>query len=146
MLDRLRAPEGARKKKKRVGRGEGSGLGKTSGRGTKGQRSRSGGGVKAGFEGGQMPLKRRLPKRGFRNAFRVPNRTVNVGDLARSFKAGDRVDPDTLVEKGLIKNKRGAVKVLGKGEIDIPLTVRANLFSSGAREKIESCGGKVEVI
>ncbi|HHL40955.1 MAG TPA: 50S ribosomal protein L15 [Deltaproteobacteria bacterium] len=147
MLDRLKAPEGARKKKKRVGRGEASGLGKTSGRGHKGQRSRSGGGVKAGFEGGQMPLQRRLPKRGFNNRFRVEARTVNIGAIADAFEAGSTVDEAALLEKGLIKKSgRGPVKVLGDGELSAALTVRAQKFSRSARQKIEAAGGKAEVI
>ncbi len=146
MLDRLRPPEGAVKKKKRLGRGRASGLGKTSGRGHKGQRSRAGSGVKPGFEGGQMPLQRRLPKRGFTNIFRVENRSVNIGVIAGIFNAGETVDPEVLLEKGLIKGKKGAVKVLGSGEITIPLTIRANAFSASAITKIEAAGGKSEVI
>jgi len=146
MLDRLRPPEGAVKKKKRLGRGRASGLGKTSGRGHKGQRSRAGSGVKPGFEGGQMPLQRRLPKRGFTNIFRVENRFVNIGVIARVFKSGDTVDPVVLLEKGLIKDKKGPVKVLASGDITIPLTIKANAFSGAAITKIEAAGGKSEVI
>jgi len=146
MLDRLRPPEGAVKKKKRLGRGRASGLGKTSGRGHKGQRSRAGSGVKPGFEGGQMPLQRRLPKRGFTNIFRVENRSVNIGVIAGIFNAGDTVDPVVLLEKGLIKGRKGPVKILGSGEITIPLTIKANAFSSSAITKIEAAGGSLEVI
>jgi len=146
MLDKLRPPEGAVKKKKRLGRGRASGLGKTSGRGHKGQRSRAGSGVKPGFEGGQMPLQRRLPKRGFTNIFRVENRFVNIGIIAGIFKAGETVDPEVLLEKGLIKGAKGPVKVLGSGDISIPLTIRANAFSASAITKIEAAGGKSEVI
>ncbi|GMR04801.1 MAG: 50S ribosomal protein L15 [Thermodesulfobacteriota bacterium] len=146
MLDRLKPPAGAVKKKKRLGRGRGSGLGKTSGHGHKGQNARSGGGVRPGFEGGQMPLQRRLPKRGFTNKFRVKNRTVNVGTLADAFGPGETIDPAAIVEKGLVKGKRGPIKVLGTGEIKDPLTVKANGFSGSAVEKIEAAGGKAEVI
>jgi len=146
MLDRLRPPEGAVKKKKRLGRGRASGLGKTSGRGHKGQRSRAGSGVKPGFEGGQMPLQRRLPKRGFTNIFRVENRSVNIGAIAGIFNAGDTIDPAILLEKGLIKGRKGPVKILGSGEITIPLTIKANAFSSSAITKIEAAGGSLEVI
>jgi len=146
MLDRLSPPEGAMKKKKRLGRGRASGLGKTSGRGHKGQRSRAGSGVKPGFEGGQMPLQRRLPKRGFTNIFRVENRSVNIGVIADIFKAGDTVDPEVLLAKGLIKGKKGAVKVLGSGDINIALIIKANAFSASALTKIEAAGGTSEVI
>ncbi|MFQ5442088.1 MAG: 50S ribosomal protein L15 [Thermodesulfobacteriota bacterium] len=146
MLDRLKPPAGAVKRKKRLGRGGGSGLGKTSGHGHKGQNSRSGGGVKPGFEGGQMPLQRRLPKRGFTNKFRVKNRTVNIGDLAGAFGKGETVDAAAIVNKGLVKGKRGPIKVLGTGEIKISLTVKANGFSKSALEKIQAAGGKAEVI
>ena len=146
MLDRLKAPKGASKKSKRVGRGEGSGLGKTSGRGGKGQTARSGGNIKPGFEGGQMPLQRRLPKRGFTNAFRVRGRIVNIGEIARKFSQGETADPDAIHDRGLVKGKRGPLKVLGEGEITVPLTVRANTFSKSALKKIEAAGGKAEVI
>ncbi len=146
MLDRLSPPKGAVKKKKRLGRGRASGLGKTSGRGHKGQRSRAGSGVKPGFEGGQMPLQRRLPKRGFTNIFRVENQAVNIGVIAAAFTSGETVGPETLIEKGIIKARKGPVKVLGSGEINIPLTIRANAFSNSAISKIEAAGGKAEVI
>lgn len=146
MLDRLKAPKGANRKKKRLGRGEANGLGKTCGKGHKGQNSRSGGGVKPGFEGGQMPLQRRLPKRGFTNIFRVRNRVVNLSDLSRVFSDGDTVDPETLLAKGLINGRKGPVKVLGEGELSVKLTVKANSFSKSAVEKIKSAGGTAEVI
>jgi large subunit ribosomal protein L15 len=146
MLDRLKPPKGSRKKAKRVGRGEASGWGRTSGRGDKGQRSRSGGGTKAGFEGGQMPLQRRLPKRGFTNIFRTTYSILNVGALSEKFSSGDTVDIGALIEKGLVKKKKRPVKVLGKGDISMPLTVRANMFTKGARAKIEAAGGKAEVV
>lgn len=145
MLDRLKAPKGANRKKKRVGRGEGGGLGKTSGRGHKGQNARSGGGVKPGFEGGQMPLQRRLPKRGFTNPFKVRARVVNLSDLARAFPEGGSVDEPVLVEKGLIASRGGPVKVLGGGEIGVAVTVKAGRFSKSAEEKIKAAGGSVEV-
>jgi large subunit ribosomal protein L15 len=146
MLDRLKPPKGSRKKAKRVGRGEASGWGRTSGRGDKGQRSRSGGGTKAGFAGGQMPLQRRLPKRGFTNIFRTTYSILNVGALSEKFSSGDTVDIGALIEKGLVKKKKRPVKVLGKGDISMPLTVRANMFTKGARAKIEAAGGKAEVV
>ena len=146
MLDRLKAPKGATKKKTRRGRGEGGGLGKTSGKGHKGQNARTGGGVKAGFEGGQMPLQRKLPKHGFTNVFRVENRFVNIGDISGAFKVGETVDAATLAEKGLIKKKGGPVKILAGGELTSALTVRANRFSKTAVEKIQAAGGVAEVI
>lgn len=146
MLDRLKSPKGATKKRTRVGRGEGSGLGKTSGKGGKGQTARTGGNIKPGFEGGQMPLQRRLPKRGFTNIFKEKYRIVNVGALADAFKSGEAVTPETLHSKGLIKGKTGLIKVLGDGEIKIPLTVKANVFSKSAEDKIKAAGGAAEVI
>ncbi len=146
MLDRLRPPKGAQKKKKRLGRGMGSGLGKTSGKGHKGQNSRTGGGVKAGFEGGQMPLHRRLPKRGFTNKFQIRSRIVNLSEISRVFEAGTEIEPATLIDKGLIKARGGPVKVLGNGEVTGAFTVKANLFSKKAIEKIEAAGGKAEVV
>ena len=146
MLDRLRPPKGAQKKKKRLGRGMGSGLGKTSGKGHKGQNSRTGGGVKPGFEGGQMPLHRRLPKRGFTNIFQVRSRIVNLSEISRVFEAGSTVEPATLIDKGLIKARGGPVKILGEGEVAGAFTVKANLFSKKAIEKIEAAGGKAEVV
>ncbi|MFQ5736810.1 MAG: 50S ribosomal protein L15 [Thermodesulfobacteriota bacterium] len=146
MLDRLKAPKGAVKKRRRVGRGEGGGRGKTSGRGGKGQTARSGGNIKPGFEGGQMPLQRKLPKRGFTNIFKVKNRFVNLSEISAAFKAGDVVDASGLVEKGLIKKKGGPVKVLGNGELGVSITVKANSFSKSAAEKIKAAGGAAEVI
>jgi large subunit ribosomal protein L15 len=144
-LSRLKPPEGSRKKRKRVGRGNGSGHGGTSCRGSKGQNARSGGGVKPGFEGGQMPLARRLPKRGFRNRFRKDIIAVNLDQL-KKFAEGSVVDPDTLLQQGIIKRKGDGVKILGKGDITYPLTVKVNNISRNAREKIEASGGSVEVI
>lgn len=146
MLDRLKAPLGSNKKRKRVGRGEGGGSGKTSGKGGKGQTARTGGSIRPGFEGGQMPLKRRLPKRGFTNIFRVKVRIVNIGDIAKVFASGAVVDVAALKDKGLIKGRTGPVKVLGEGDVTAPLTVKANLFSAKAIEKIKASGGAAEVI
>ena len=146
LLNELRAPRGSRKKKKRLGRGESSGLGKTSGKGEKGQNARSGGGVRPGFEGGQLPLFRRLSKRGFNNyEFRTVYSTVNVSDLNR-FEDGTVVDTALLKEVGLIKKELDGVKVLGSGELTKKLTVKANAFTKSAQEKIETIGGKTEVI
>lgn len=145
-LHNLRPAEGARKEPKRVGRGIGSGTGKTSGRGHKGQGSRSGGGVRPGFEGGQMPLQRRLPKRGFNNEeFKTYFALVQVQDL-EVFPAGSMVDLDALQEAGLVKNPRDGVKVLGTGQLSKALTVRVTAFSKSAVEKISAAGGKAEVI
>lgn len=146
MLNRLKSPLGATKRKKRVGRGESSGRGKTSGKGNKGQRARSGGGPAPGFEGGQMPLQRRLPKRGFTNIFKKEYSTLNVGSIAQSFIPGETLDADALVKKGLLKKKRRPLKILGSGDIKIPLTVRADRFSASAKEKIEAAGGRAEII
>ena len=134
------------KTRKRVGRGAGSGLGKTSGKGHKGQNARSGGGVRVGFEGGQLPLYRRLSKRGFNNyEFRTVYATVNVSDLNR-FDEGTVVTPELLIESGLIKKQLDGIKVLGNGELTKKLTVKANKFSTSAKTKIENIGGKTEVI
>ncbi|MGC8487166.1 MAG: 50S ribosomal protein L15 [Clostridia bacterium] len=143
-LHDLKPNPGARQKKTRVGRGKGSGLGKTSGRGQKGQKARSGGGVRPGFEGGQMPLTRRLPKRGFTNPFRVEYEVVNVGQL-NVFPAGTEVTVDLLRETRLVRRKR-PVKILGEGELDRPLTVKVQAFSKTAVEKIEAASGKTEVV
>ena len=143
-LHELKANPGARKRKTRVGRGRGSGLGKPSGRGQKGQKARSGGGVRPGFEGGQMPLTRRLPKRGFKNPFRVEYEVVNVGQL-NVFPPGTEVTVDLLREKRLVRRKL-PVKVLGEGEVDRALTVRVQAFSKSAIEKIEAVSGKTEVV
>ena len=135
------------KVRKRVGRGPGSGLGKTSGRGENGQKSRSGASIPAWFQGGQSPLYRRVPKRGFNNArFRTEYATINLSDLNKYFNDGDEVTPEVLKEKGIIKQQLCGVKVLGNGELEKKLTVKANRFSSSAVTKIESAGGKAEVI
>ena len=145
-LHELRPSEGAFKASKRVGRGTGSGLGKTSGKGHKGQNARSGGGVRPGFEGGQLPLFRRLPKRGFSNApFKVEYATINVSDLEK-FEDGAVVTPELLKEMGIIKNQLAGIKVLGNGELTKKVTVKAAKFSKTAVEKIEKIGGKAEVI
>lgn len=139
------APEA--KSKKRVGRGPGSGMGKTSTRGQKGQKSRSGASIPAWFQGGQTPLYRRIPKRGFSNAkFRTEFATINLSDLNKHFNDGDVVTPELLKEKGIIKQQLCGVKVLGNGELEKKITVKANRFSSSAVTKIESAGGKAEVI
>ncbi len=142
LLNELRAPKGAVSKKKRLGRGESSGLGKTSGRGNKGQKSRSGGFHKVGFEGGQMPLQRRLPKRGFTNFTRKEFAIVNVGQLA-AFAANQEIDLKFLMDAGVISKSLDGLKILGDGEIKIALVVKAKKFSETARKKIEDAGGKV---
>ena len=145
-LNSLHPALGATKTRKRVGRGPGSGLGKTSGKGHKGQNARSGGGVRPGFEGGQLPLFRRLPKRGFTNArFKTEYATINLSDLNR-FEDGAVVTPELLKEMGLVKNQLDGIKVLGNGTLEKKLTVKAHKFSSSAQEKIESIGGKTEVM
>ena len=132
---------------KRVGRGPGSGMGKTSTRGEKGQKARSGASIKPWFQGGQTPLFRRLPKRGFNNKrFETKYATINLSDLNKFFKDGDTVSPEILKDKGIIKKELSGVKVLGNGELTIKLTVKANRFSSSAIAKIENAGGKTEVI
>ena len=145
-LNSIVAHEGARHDRKRVGRGVGSGLGKTSGRGHKGQNARSGGGVRPGFEGGQLPLFRRLPKRGFKNAlFKIRYAVINLSDLDK-FEEGAVVTPELLKEMGLIKKQLDGVKVLGNGTLTKKLTVKANKFSDAALREIEKIGGKAEVI
>ncbi len=144
-LHELAPADGSKKNKKRVGRGNGSGSGKTAGKGNKGQNSRSGGGVRPGFEGGQMPIHRRLPKRGFTNIFKKNVAIINIRDLER-FESGSVVDETLLIQKGLIKGKRDSVKLLGKGDILHPLVIKVNGVSNGAREKIEAAGGTVEVV
>ena len=144
-LHELRPPEGARKAAKRKGRGMASGLGKTAGRGQKGQKSRSGSGIRRGFEGGQMPYFQRLPKRGFTNIFKQKWNIVNISDLA-AFDQGSVITQEMLHEAGLIRNLSDPLKVLGNGELDRKLEVRANRFSKQALEKIEAAGGKAEVI
>lgn len=144
-IDDLKPAAGSNKKRKRVGRGDGSGHGKTSGRGHKGQGSRSGGNTKPGFEGGQMPLQRRLPKRGFHNIFRNEMAVVNLAQLDALAGAGEIV-PETMSQHGLISGKNRQVKVLGEGNWTKPVTVRAHGFSASAKEKIEAAGGKAELI
>ena len=143
-LHDLKPAVGATTAPKRLGRGTGSGLGKTSGKGHKGAKARSGGGKRPGFEGGQMPLTMRLPKRGFTNKFRVEYATVNVERL-NIFEDGAVVTPVELVESGILKNVQDGVKILGNGEITRKLTVKATKFTQTAKEKIEAAGGKVEV-
>lgn len=146
-LNNLRAPEGATHKRKRLGRGQGSGLGKTSGRGNKGQKSRSGYSRKRGFEGGQMPLHRRLPKRGFTNIFKREWAEVNLSRIEELFDSGASVTPEILVEKGLVrKSLKGSIAVLGKGDLSKSLSISAHRFSESARSKIVAAGGKAEVI
>ena len=145
-LHELQPAAGSKKTRTRVGRGLGSGLGKTSGRGQKGQNSRSGGGVRSGFEGGQMPLYRRLPKRGINNVFAKQYAEVNVEQLNR-FEDGATVDPVALIEAGILKNVRDGIRILGNGTLETKnLTVIANGFTKSAEEKITAAGGKVEVI
>jgi len=145
-LHELKKNPGATHSKKIVGRGPGSGLGKTSGKGHKGQNARSGGGVRPVFEGGQLPLYRRLPKRGFSNAkFKTEYAVINVGDLNK-FEEGTVITPELLKETGIIKNQLAGIKVLGHGEIDHKITIRAHRFSSTALEKLERSGSKAEVI
>jgi large subunit ribosomal protein L15 len=141
-LSSLKPPEGSRKKRKRVGRGDGSGHGGTSCKGHKGQNARSGGGVRPGFEGGQMPLSRRLPKRGFRNPFRKKIITVNLEQL-KNFPQGSVIDKDVLVGAGLVKRKGDSIKILGKGNIEYPVSLKVDMISQGAREKIEAAGGSI---
>lgn len=144
-LHELKAPEGSTRNRKRRGRGTGSGLGKTGGRGMNGQNQRSGGGVRLGFEGGQMPLYRRLPKRGFHNKWAKEYAEINVKDLNR-FEAGTEITEELLREAGLVKKAADGVKVLGNGALDKALTVRAAKFTKSAAEKIIAAGGKAEVL
>ncbi|WP_096202121.1 50S ribosomal protein L15 [Bacillus sp. FJAT-45350] len=144
-LHELKPAEGSRKVRNRVGRGIGSGNGKTAGRGHKGQNSRSGGGVRPGFEGGQNPLYRRLPKRGFTNPTRKEYAIVNL-DTLNSFDAGTEVTPELLIEAGIVKNAKDGIKILGNGQLEQKLTVKANKFSEAAVKAIEAAGGKTEVI
>ena len=145
-LNELKPNEKAFKTRKRVGRGPGSGLGKTSGKGHKGQNARSGGGVRPGFEGGQLPLFRRLPKRGFSNAkFKTVYAVINLSDLNK-FEDGAIVSPEILKEMGILKNQLDGVKVLGNGKLEKKLTVKAHKFSTTAKDAIEKMGGKAEVI
>ena len=145
-LNNLRKPEGSTHKKKRVGRGPGSGLGKTAGRGNKGQKSRSGYSSKVGFEGGQMPLQRRLPKRGFTNIFKKQWIEVTLATLEQSFASGDEITPETMHGRGVIAKGKRDIVVLGTGELTKALTVSAHRFTKGARQKIEAAGGTVNVI
>jgi large subunit ribosomal protein L15 len=145
-LSDLKPPRGAKHAKKRIGRGQGSGSGKTAGRGHKGAKSRSGFKFKRGFEGGQMPLHRRVPKRGFHNPFRVEYEVVNLDTLAARFDAGTVVTPELLHERGLMSGADRLVKVLARGDVDKALTVRAHRFSGKAAEKIAAAGGKAEAI
>ncbi len=144
-LNELSPAPGSRRNKKRIGRGQGSGQGGTAGKGHKGQNSRSGGGVRPGFEGGQMPLQRRLPKRGFNNIFAPKVVEINLRQLAK-FAAGSVVDAMALAEAGLIKGGFDAIKLLGQGEISVALTVKVDRISAGAKTKIEAAGGTVELI
>jgi len=144
-LSQLKPNEGSKKSRKRVGRGPGSGHGKTCCRGHKGQNCRSGGGVRRGFEGGQMPLQRRLPKRGFYNLFKKEYAIVNISDLEK-FEAGSVITPEELIKKGVVKKIADGVKILGNGELRNALTVKAHKFSASAAERIRSAGGEVEVI
>ena len=144
-LHEMKYTEGARRSTKRLGRGNGSGLGKTSGKGHKGQNARSGGGVRLGFEGGQTPLARRLPKRGFTNFTRKEYAIVNVEQLNK-FENGAVVTPELLVEMGMVKKVLNGIKVLGEGELEKALTVKANKFSKSAEEAIKNAGGTVEVL
>lgn len=145
-LHELKSAEGSRKRRKIVGRGPGSNWGKTAGRGENGQKSRSGYSHKTGFEGGQLPLYRRLPKRGFSNArFKTEYAVINLSDLNK-FEDGALITPEILKEMGLIKNEKNGIKVLGNGKLEKKLTVKAHKFSSASKEQIEKLGGKVEVI
>ena len=145
-LHELSPAPGSTKEPKRKGRGAGSGNGKTAGTGHKGQKARSGGGVRPGFEGGQMPLQRRLPKRGFHNHFATVYANVNVADLEKKFEDGAVVDTEAILAAGLVKKELDGIKVLGDGELTKKLTVKAAKFSSSAKEKIEKAGGKAEVM
>jgi large subunit ribosomal protein L15 len=144
-LHELKPAEGSRQERKRKGRGIGSGNGKTAGKGHKGQNARSGGGVRPGFEGGQTPLFRRLPKRGFTNIHRKEFAIVNLDALNR-FEDGTEVTPELLIETGVVSNEKAGIKILAKGNVEKKLTVKAHKFSSAAKEAIEAAGGKAEVI
>jgi large subunit ribosomal protein L15 len=144
-LNELAPAKGSRKTPKRLGRGVGSGRGKTAGRGSKGYNARSGGGVRPGYEGGQMPIQRRLPKRGFTNIFRKNMAIINIRDLAK-FETGSTVDAAMLVKAGMVKKNRDGIKLLGQGEIHHTVDVKVNAISNSAKAKIEAVGGKVEVL
>ncbi|MBE6889366.1 MAG: 50S ribosomal protein L15 [Ruminococcaceae bacterium] len=145
-LYELQPAAGSVKDVKRIGRGHGSGSGKTAGKGHKGQKARSGGSIRPGFEGGQMPLQRRMPKRGFNNIFATEYATVNVSALEERFEAGATVDAEALKACGLVKDAKDGIKILGNGELTKSLTVKAAKFTASAQEKIEKAGGKAEVI
>ena len=145
-LHELSPAAGSTKERKRIGRGAGSGQGKTAGKGHKGQKARAGRGMRPGFEGGQMPLQRRLPKRGFNNIFRKVIVAINVSDLNAKFENGAVVDAEALKSAGLVKNYFDGIKILGNGELTKKLTVKANAFSETAKQKIEAAGGNAEVI
>jgi large subunit ribosomal protein L15 len=144
-LNELSPPKGSKTSRKRLGRGSGSGLGKTSGKGHKGQNARSGGGVRPGYEGGQMPIQRRLPKVGFTNIFKKRFAVVNIRDLSK-FESGSVVDEAAMIRYGIIKGRRDGIKLLSQGDIAFPLILKVNGASRTAIEKIEKAGGKVEVI
>jgi large subunit ribosomal protein L15 len=144
-LNELSPAKGASKNRKRLGRGVASGQGKTAGRGSKGQNARSGGGARPGYEGGQMPIHRRLPKRGFTNIFKKDIAIINVRDLDR-FEAGSVVDEAALVSKGLVKGVRDGIKLLGQGDISHALTIKIHQASNAAKQKIEAAGGTIEVV
>jgi len=144
-LNELAPEKGANRARKRLGRGVGDGTGKTAGRGSKGQKSRSGGGTRPGFEGGQMPIHRRLPKRGFTNIFRKNIAIINVRDLS-AFESGSIVNAEALLMAGLVKGRVDGIKLLGKGEIEYPLAIQVNHVSKSASEKIKSAGGSIEEI
>lgn len=144
-LNELSPEPGSRKNRKRIGRGVGSGHGKTACRGSKGHNSRSGGGVRPGFEGGQMPIHRRLPKRGFTNIFKKTFALINISDLAR-FKSGSIVDEAALVRLGLVKGRYDGIKLLGKGELALPLTIKVDAVSKSAIDKVQAAGGQIEAI
>ena len=145
-LSTLTAPAGATKKRKRVGRGDASGQGGTAGKGDKGQKARSGGKVRASFEGGQMPLSRRLPKRGFRNPFHERFVAVNLIDLCRKFSKGAVIDEAALLASGIVKKKGAGIKVLAKGEIGFPVTLKVAKISQAAKDKITAAGGSIEEV
>ena len=144
-IEDLRPSDGSKKKKKRVGHGVGSGHGKTSCKGHKGQKARSGGPKGPGFEGGQTPLQRRLPKRGFKNIFKIEFAIVNLKDINK-IEGVDVITPEILIEKGIVKNIKDGIKILGEGELQKPLTIKADAFSASASAKITAAGGRVEVL
>lgn len=145
-LHELQPAKGSVKDVKRIGRGHGSGQGKTAGKGHKGQKARSGGSIRPGFEGGQMPLQRRMPKRGFNNIFAKEFATVNVSELEKRFESGAVVDEAALIESGAVRNAKDGIKILGNGELTKNITVKAVKFTAAAKEKIEKAGGTAEVI